>query len=130
MQGLLPDRVIAKLRALIPEAILRAVQVYAIGGSTWSVSRPAVSDGVNAPGGPTAPGNITGWVISPQAAVLGGSLAGTAITDDKWRMFTNIAQNMQPGDTITSVADSSLKFFVQTEEPQIDHVVYILEPTT
>lgn len=130
MQGLLPDRIITKLRSLIPAAVLRAVQVYAIGGSTWSVSRPATSDGVNAPGAPTAPGNITGWVISPQAAVLVGSLTGTAIGDDKWRMFTDTVQNVQPGDTITSAADSSLKFIIQTEEPQIDHVVYILEPTT
>lgn len=131
MVGLLPDRIVTKLRSLIPEAILRAVQVYAIGGNAWSISRPATSDGVNAPGAPTTPTSVTGYVTSPQvAAALGGSIAGTAIPTDRWLLFTGTNQSVQVLDTITSTADSSLKFLVQTKESQIGYIVYILEPTT
>lgn len=121
---------IAAMRALIPLGILAAVEVHAIGGNTWTVSRPAANDGVSAPGGATNPGSITGYAVSPRYATLVPLLSGSPVPIDTWRLYTNTTQNLQVGDTITSAADFSLKFTIQSEEMRIGYVVYILQPIT
>src|SRR5688572_5868575 len=123
---LLSDRTIANLRALIPQGVLQAAEVHAIGGDTWTISRPATSDGVNAPGAATAPGDITAYVVSPKAASLAGTLAGTTIPTDTWRAYTDSDQDLRVQDTIVSVSVPSLKFLVQTRDEQIGFVLYQL----
>ena len=127
---MLTEADIIYMRALIPQGILASVEMQAIGGATWTVSRPASNDGVSNPGSPTSPGSITGYAVSPKYIALATVIAGTSIPIDTWRLFTNTTQNLQVGDTITSAADSSLKFTIQSEEMRIGYVVYILQPTT
>lgn len=108
--------------------ILLSAKALGVGGPAWTISRPASSDGVSAPGSPTAPGSITGYVLSPEMIRLAATLSGTSIPLDKWRLYAATSQDVRIGDKITSQADATLKFIVQSKETLVNTTICGLEP--
>lgn len=86
-----------------------------VGGSTWHVQRSS-GDGVTAARSSAAEDDITGTVRRSKKTVQDPTAPGVPVQVEIWLLTADDDQDVQIGDTITSAADSSLVFTVETRE--------------
>jgi hypothetical protein len=104
----------------------RSIAEVAVGGDTWSVSRPG-GNGVSGPRSSASAGTVTGYAYQEQPADVVVNVAGTPLPNAPWR-FMVVSGAVQPGDTITSAASATIKFTVRAPDANSLWTDPILEP--
>lgn len=105
----------------------RSIAEVAVGGPTWSVSRPS-GNGVSGPKSNGSAGTVTGYAYQEQPASIVVNVAGTPLPSAPWR-FMVVSGTLLPGDTITSAASATIKFMVRAPDSNSLWTDPILEPT-
>ncbi len=104
----------------------RSIAEVAVGGPTWSVSRPS-GNGVSGPTSSSSAGTITGYAYQEQPAGIVVNVVGSTVPSAPWR-FLLVSGTLLPGDTITSAASASIKFVVRAPDTNSLWTDPILEP--
>lgn len=117
-------------RSLQTRRFLSQLRGLAVGGERWQVRR-VVSDGIR-PDSAGVVGIATLLVYQQRAETGATALPGTATTAAPWHAVvvpdavTQIA--LQPGDTITSLDDDTLRFHIGAEDRMGLAVMYEVTP--
>jgi hypothetical protein len=110
----LPADVITSLRDAARDADISAARTFGFGGSNWGLSRPS-GVGVGAKS-LVSQDAIHGLAFRQRPGTLALAGGGTPVLADIWR-FIVLDGDVQPGDVITSVADSDYEFGIASIEP-------------
>jgi hypothetical protein len=119
----------------IARAELTIGKKLGVGGSSWSVRR-ATGDGVGSPVTTATVGLWAGYVVEEDPAALAAAAPGSAVGAKGWyavgTVDTVVATppaldtTLTAGDTLTSVADSSIVFNVGAPDLVVGYVRYLV----
>jgi hypothetical protein len=119
----------------IAQAELEIGRMLGIGGAAWSVGRPS-GEGVSAPSTTTTVGLWAGYVAEEDPAALSSAAPGATVGVKRWYAVgagaavvvvpPALDTTLAVGDTLTSVADSSLRFSIAAQDTVVGYVRYLL----
>jgi hypothetical protein len=109
----------AGLRDAARQADIDAAYAFGFGGTSWHVVRPSGSGtGVRTL---VAADDVTLLAFEQQPAPVAPAASGVPILAPVWR-YILISGTVQPGDVVTSAADSRYAFGVATTDPWYEYI--------